>query len=193
MPSGPEQAVAALAEWEGVGAEQYDEMINRMSVADVALPGSLVHVAGPVANGWRVFDVWESPEALDRFRRGTLMPILEQAGFPIPKVWTRPAGPTSPWWSTLPTYADTHRRSKRRSISPASRPCRTRRSTRRHPDCAFGYANEMAGSRSPSRTTAWDSIPSLNRELAASRTSPTGSRLQEGRYRSGRRPGRGPP
>ena len=77
MPSGPEQAVAALAEWEGVGAEQYDEMINRMSVADVALPGSLVHVAGPVANGWRVFDVWESPEALDRFRRGTLMPILE--------------------------------------------------------------------------------------------------------------------
>ena len=85
MPSGPEQAVAALAEWEGVGAEQYDEMINRMSVADVALPGSLVHVAGPVANGWRVFDVWESPEALDRFRRGTLMPILEQAGFPIPR------------------------------------------------------------------------------------------------------------
>ena len=33
MPSGPEQAVAALAEWEGVGAEQYDEMINRMRVA----------------------------------------------------------------------------------------------------------------------------------------------------------------
>jgi hypothetical protein len=90
MPSGPEQAVAALAEWEGVGAERYDEMINRMSVADVALPGSLVHVAGPVADGWRVFDVWESPEALDRFRRGTLMPILEQAGFPVPKVWTWP-------------------------------------------------------------------------------------------------------
>jgi signal transduction histidine kinase len=90
MPSGPEQAVAALAEWEGVGAEQYDEMINRMSVADVALPGSLVHVAGPTENGWRVFDVWESPEALDRFRRGTLMPILERAGFPVPKVWTWP-------------------------------------------------------------------------------------------------------
>ena len=60
MPSGPEQAVAALAEWEGVGAEQYDEMINRMSVADVALPGSLVHVAGPVANGWRVFRTSQS-------------------------------------------------------------------------------------------------------------------------------------
>ena len=90
MLAGPEQAVAVLVEWEGVTAEQYDEMINRMSVTDVALPGSLVHVAGPAANGWRVFDVWESPEALDRFRRGTLMPILEQAGFPIPKVWTWP-------------------------------------------------------------------------------------------------------
>jgi signal transduction histidine kinase len=28
--------------------------------------------------------------AADRFRRGTLMPILEQAGFPVPKVWTWP-------------------------------------------------------------------------------------------------------
>ncbi len=90
MLAGPEQTVAVLVEWEGVAAEQYDEMINRMSVTDVALPGSLVHVAGPAANGWRVFDVWESPEALDRFRRGTLMPILEQAGFPLPTVWTWP-------------------------------------------------------------------------------------------------------
>jgi hypothetical protein len=60
MLSGPGQAVAVLVEWEGVTAEQYDEMINRMSVTDVALPGSLVHVAGPTENGWRVFDVWES-------------------------------------------------------------------------------------------------------------------------------------
>jgi len=299
MPSGPEQAVAALAEWEGVGAEQYDEMINRMSVADVALPGSLVHVAGPVANGWRVFDVWESPEALDRFRRGTLMPILEQAGFPIPKVWTWPvynalsppteevrasrlriiaaqnaerrrlernlhdgaqqslialkiklnlaaalaeSDPAQAGEVLRELESDAQRtleslRELARGLYPAlleqhglvaaldaqarradiavvvdatdvrryaqeieaavyfscSRPCRTRRSTRRHPDCALGYANETAGSRSPSRTTAWDSIPSLNRELAVSRTSPTGSRLQEGRYRSGRRPGRGPP
>jgi signal transduction histidine kinase len=86
----PAKAVAVLVEWEGVTAEQYDEMINRMSVTDIALPGSLVHVAGPAANGWRVFDVWESPEALDRFTRGTLMPILEQAGIPLPKVWTWP-------------------------------------------------------------------------------------------------------
>ncbi len=34
MEAGPEAAVAVLVEWEGVTAEQYDEMINRMSVAD---------------------------------------------------------------------------------------------------------------------------------------------------------------
>src|SRR2546425_136948 len=90
MLSGPEQAVAVLVEWEGGTAEQYGEMTTRMSSPDIALPGSLVHAAGPAANGWRVFDVWESPEALERFTRGTLMPILEQAGIPLPKVWTWP-------------------------------------------------------------------------------------------------------
>jgi signal transduction histidine kinase len=90
MQTGPEAAVAVLVEWEGITAEQYDEMINRMSVADVALPGSLFHVAGPTENGWRVFDVWESPEALDRFTNEIVMPILEETGFPFPKIWTWP-------------------------------------------------------------------------------------------------------
>src|SRR6266498_2136805 len=90
MKTGPEAAVAVLVEWEGVTAEQYDEMINRMSVADVSLPGGLFHVAGPIENGWRVFDVWESPEVLERFTREILMPILEETGFPLPQVWTWP-------------------------------------------------------------------------------------------------------
>jgi signal transduction histidine kinase len=88
--AGRENAVAVLVEWEGVTAEQYDEMINRMSVTDVSLPGGLFHVAGPTENGWRVFDVWASPEVADRFSRETLMPILQQAGFPLPQVWTWP-------------------------------------------------------------------------------------------------------
>ena len=90
MQTGPETAVAVLVEWEGVTAEQYDEMINRMSVADVSLPGALFHVAGPIENGWRIFDVWESPEVLERFTREILMPILEVTGFPPPQVWTWP-------------------------------------------------------------------------------------------------------
>ena len=60
MGAGSQRAVVAIAEWEGVTADQYDEMINRMSVVDVALPGSLFHVAGPTENGWRVVDVWDS-------------------------------------------------------------------------------------------------------------------------------------
>jgi signal transduction histidine kinase len=87
---GPEKALVVLVEWEGVTAEQYDEMINRMSVTDIALPGGLFHVAGPTENGWRVVDVWESPEVAERFSRETLMPILQLMGFPLPKVWTWP-------------------------------------------------------------------------------------------------------
>jgi quinol monooxygenase YgiN len=30
-------------------------------------PGSLVHIAGPTAGGWRVVEVWESPEAMGAF------------------------------------------------------------------------------------------------------------------------------
>src|SRR5439155_25147426 len=90
MQAGPEGAVAVLVEWEGVTAEQYDEMINRMSVADVSLPGSLFHVAGPTENGWRVFDVWESPEVLERFTGQIFMPIPEVTGVPFPKIWTCP-------------------------------------------------------------------------------------------------------
>src|SRR6266542_1536638 len=90
MQTGPEAAVAVLVEWEGITAEQYDEMINRMSVADVSLPGGLFHVAGLIENGWRIFDVWESPEVLERFTREILMPILEVTGFPPPQVWTWP-------------------------------------------------------------------------------------------------------
>ncbi len=41
----------------------------------------MYHVAGPVENGWRVIDVWESPEALQRFSQ-TLIPIMQDVGIP---------------------------------------------------------------------------------------------------------------
>ena len=41
--------------------------------------GLLVHAAGEGENGFRVVDVWDSPEAFQRFGE-TLMPILQELG-----------------------------------------------------------------------------------------------------------------
>jgi hypothetical protein len=52
--------------------------------------GMLAHVAGPMADGgWRVVDVWESRDDMDRFV-GRLMPVLgpvlEEHGVPEPRI-----------------------------------------------------------------------------------------------------------
>lgn len=66
----------------------YDACIDRLTggggfsaVAD--LPGAnglISHAAGPVDGGWRVTDVWESPEAFESFA-ATLAPIISDLGF----------------------------------------------------------------------------------------------------------------
>ena len=49
------------------------------SPADWPVEGLLVHAAGEGENGFRVVDVWDSPEAFQRFGE-TLMPILQELG-----------------------------------------------------------------------------------------------------------------
>lgn len=72
--------------FEGVGQEQYEESVRRLtgggrveSPADWPVEGLLVHAAGQGPNGFRVVDVWESEEALQRFA-DVLMPILQDIG-----------------------------------------------------------------------------------------------------------------
>lgn len=71
---------------EGAEQEKYEESIRRLmgkeraeSPADWPVEGLLAHVAGQGANGFRVVDVWESQEALDRFAE-QLLPVLESIG-----------------------------------------------------------------------------------------------------------------
>jgi len=60
----------------GMTAAHYDRIIARLEAAGAgAPPGRLAHIASPVAGGWRVVDVWESPAALERFA-ATLGPIV---------------------------------------------------------------------------------------------------------------------
>lgn len=75
----------------GVTSGQYDQLCRNLNsgqplvaLADFHRAGYKIvsHVAGPTPDGgWRVVDVWESEEALERFRQ-RLMPLLEQVGIP---------------------------------------------------------------------------------------------------------------
>jgi hypothetical protein len=71
--------------------EKYDEVIQRLtggksrmeSASDWPVEGLLVHVAGQSEQGFRVVDVWESEEALNRFG-DVLRPVLEEVGIDVP-------------------------------------------------------------------------------------------------------------
>ena len=43
-------------------------------------PGNLVHMAGPIEGGWRVVEVWESPEAMGAFFQSPEAASAFQAG-----------------------------------------------------------------------------------------------------------------
>jgi hypothetical protein len=79
--------VPIVAVFEGVTQEQYEESVRRLtggkarveSPADWPVEGLLAHVAGQGENTFRVVDVWESQESLQRFA-DVLMPILREVG-----------------------------------------------------------------------------------------------------------------
>ena len=72
---------------EGITQEQYEESVrkltggqNRMtSPSQWPVEGLLAHITGQGERGFRVVDVWESQEAVDRFA-AELMPILDEIG-----------------------------------------------------------------------------------------------------------------
>ena len=65
---------------EGMTADKYDQVIDRLEAAGAgAPPGRSYHVAFQMGDGLQVVDVWESQEALDKFGE-TLGPILGGLG-----------------------------------------------------------------------------------------------------------------
>jgi hypothetical protein len=66
--------------------EQYEE-INQKAFGDPKGPseppdGLILHTAGPTSDGWRIFDVWESRDAFDRFNNELIMPAVEDIDMP---------------------------------------------------------------------------------------------------------------
>jgi len=82
-------ALAFLFEFPGGKQEQFDRILQQLELGGKAPPGQLFHLEGPMEGGWRVFDVWESQEALDKFFQAKLGQVLQKAGItpPQPQVW----------------------------------------------------------------------------------------------------------
>jgi quinol monooxygenase YgiN len=59
-------ALAMLADIPGLTREQYESVVKEVNEAGTPA-GALFHAGGPVENGYRVIEVWETREAADAF------------------------------------------------------------------------------------------------------------------------------
>lgn len=73
-------AVVVVAEIEGGSEELYEQVSEKAAPGGQLPEGGKVHIAGPVANGWRVITVWDSEDQFNRFRDEKLIPALREAG-----------------------------------------------------------------------------------------------------------------
>jgi hypothetical protein len=82
-------AEALILEFAGVGRDGY-EAVNRALGLDVddgsgEWPDGLVfHGAGATADGWTVFEIWESQAAQEQFMNERLGRALEEGGIEAP-------------------------------------------------------------------------------------------------------------
>jgi hypothetical protein len=80
-------AIGVVLEFHGVTRAQYENTVKkvlkgrRKKLADWPVKGVLAHLAGPMPDGWRVVDVWQSEAAFKKFGK-VLMPIMKEMGMP---------------------------------------------------------------------------------------------------------------
>jgi quinol monooxygenase YgiN len=77
-------AIGLIFDGPGVTQAQYEQARNEVAPDNKRPPGMLYHVAGPTeSGGWRVIEVWESQEAVDRFFKEKLGQALQHANISI--------------------------------------------------------------------------------------------------------------
>ena len=84
-------AIVAVHQTPSLTRERYEEVVRRLtngksrvdSISDFPFEGLLVHATGEGENGFYVVDVWDSEEAVDRFREA-IGPIAEEVGIEAP-------------------------------------------------------------------------------------------------------------
>jgi quinol monooxygenase YgiN len=72
-------AVVMVQDVEGGSQALYDQINEHLHAREDPPAGLIMHTAGPTETGWRVVDIWESAEALTRFRDERLMPAIKAA------------------------------------------------------------------------------------------------------------------
>jgi quinol monooxygenase YgiN len=80
---GAAMAIGVVFEGQGVTQAQYDQVLKEVSPDNRPPPGMLYHVAGPMEGGWRVVEVWESQDAVDRFFQEKLGEALQKANINV--------------------------------------------------------------------------------------------------------------
>jgi hypothetical protein len=76
-------AVGMLIALPGVTQEQYEQVNTKIFGQSPFKPedapqGLIVHSAGPVPDGWYVYDIWESKEDFQRFAEEKLGPATQE-------------------------------------------------------------------------------------------------------------------
>jgi len=59
-------AIAMMTELHGLSEDHTDALRHQLAQAG-SVDGAVLHVAGPMEDGWWTFDVWESQAAADAF------------------------------------------------------------------------------------------------------------------------------
>lgn len=80
---------AYTLDFPGGTKEQYDKVLEKMNLVGKTAQGGIFHLASVTPEGVRVFDVWESKEAFDKFLQEKLLPITQELGIKAgqPHVW----------------------------------------------------------------------------------------------------------
>jgi len=85
-------AEAFVTLFPGGTEEQFDTLITEMGAGHTDQPGRILFAAGPTEEGWRIVQVWESAEGLDRLAQEHLRPAMARIGdrgFPNPPTMVR--------------------------------------------------------------------------------------------------------
>ena len=61
---------------------QYDEGFAQVKDELRRAPGFVSHAAGPMEGGYRVVEIWDSPEELQLWLEQTIKPMAQRVGIP---------------------------------------------------------------------------------------------------------------
>lgn len=84
--------IAMIFESADINQQQYDAVMDELKAQNKEFNSERPsHVSFNKDGKWCVVDVWESPEALNEFVAGTLGPIFQKLGVPVPQPMVYPA------------------------------------------------------------------------------------------------------